>query len=147
MPRGQFYTVFTLGFATAIGIMGIVASIVLLFWHEPTWRAVAAAHGQLDWLSPLYFSLFVAGTALFLAYWIVRIQQALVRWSGDRAIAKLNRAYDEIARRLGPDQADEFVRLQSLAMLEVEGAKRLNLFGREEMLHSMAAAGVKVPAR
>jgi hypothetical protein len=147
MPRGQFYTVFTLGFATAIGLMGIVAGIALLFWHEPTWRAVAAAHGQLDWLSPLYFSLFVASSALLLAYWIVRIQQALVRWSGDRAIAKLNREYNEIARRLGPDQADEFVRLQSLAMLQGPDAKRFDLFGREEMLQGMAAAGVKVPAR
>jgi hypothetical protein len=147
MPRGQFYTVFTLGFAAAIGLLGIVAAISLLFWHEPMWRVAAAARGDLDWLSPLYFSIFVAGAALFVAYWIVRIQQAIVRWAGDHAIAKLNRQYNEIARRHGRDHADEFMRLQALALIDSNDAKRFDLFGREEMLHSVAAARVKIPAR
>jgi hypothetical protein len=145
MPRGQFYTVFTLGFATAIGLLGIAGAIALLFWHEPTWRVAAAAGGQLNWLSPLYFALFVAGAALFVAYWIVQIQQALVSWSGDRLIAKLNREYNEIVKRVGRDQADEFLRQQMGALIEGDGAMRFDLFGREEMLHSMAAAGVKLP--
>jgi hypothetical protein len=144
MPRGQFLTVFTLGFAAAIGLLGIVAGIALLFWHEPMWRVVLAMGSDWYWLSPLYFSLIVAGLALFVAYWIVRIQQALVRWSGDRLIAKLNREYAEIARRHGPDQADEFMRLQGLALLEGKDIERFDLFGREETLHSMAAARVRI---
>lgn len=145
MPRGQFYTVFTLGFAAAIGMLGIVAGVALLFWHEPYWRVAWALDGHVDWLSPLYFSLIVAGASLFAAYWIVRIQQAVVRWSGDRFIAKLGREYNAIAQLHGRDQADEFMRLKALEMVEGNVAKRFDLFGREEMLHGLAAAGVGAP--
>ena len=147
MPRGQFYTVFTLGFATAIGLSGIVAAISLLFWHEPYRRIVVAMGSDWYWLSPLYFSLIVAGLALFVAYWSVRIQQALVRWSGDRLIVKLNREYKAIAQMHGRDQADEFMRLKAVAMIEGNDAKRFDLFGREKMLHSLASAGVRMSAR
>ena len=143
MPRGQFYTVFTLGFAAAIGLLGIVAGIALLFWHEPMWRVAAAARGDLDWLSPLYFSIFIAGGALFVAYWIVRTQQTITRWLADRASRKLNREYQEIAERIGQDQADEFLRLKVGSMLEGTAGKQFDLFGREEVLHSLAAAGVR----
>lgn len=143
MPRGQFYTVFTLGFATAVGLLGIVAGIILLFWHEPYWHVVWALPGDSVWFSPLLFSLIVAGASLFVAYWIVRIQQAVVRWSGDRLIAKLNRQYNMIAQLQGRDYADEFMRLQALEMVEGNDAKRIDLFGREEMLHGLAAASVR----
>jgi hypothetical protein len=36
----------------------------------------------------------------------------------------------------------KFMRLKALAMLEGNEGKRFDLFGREEMLHGMAAAGV-----
>jgi hypothetical protein len=42
MPRGQFYTVFTLGFASAIGMFGVLAGIVCLYWPESAaWASVA----------------------------------------------------------------------------------------------------------
>lgn len=143
MPRGQFYTVFTLGFASAVGLMGIVAGLVLLFWHDAYWRIVMALGSDWYWLSPLYLSLIVAAVGVFVAYWIVRIQQAIVRWSGDRLLAKLNREYTTIARLRGRERADEFMRLQALAMIEDTGGKRFDLFGREKMLHATVVAGIR----
>lgn len=145
MPRGQFYTVFTLGFAAAIALLGVIAGLALLFWHEGYWRVVMALGSDWYWLSPLYLSLIVAGTAVFLAYWIVRIQQAIVRLSGDRLIRKLNRQYNMIAQLQGQEYADEFMRLQALAMIEDTGNKRFDLFEREKMLHATALAGVRPP--
>jgi|GEM_PF-4119022 len=144
MPRGQFYTVFTMGFATAIAVLGIAMAGILLFWHEPTWRIARALGAHGDHLSPLYLSLAVAGAALFFVYWIVRIQQAIVCWSGDRLIAKLNRQYNMIAQLQGREYADEFMRLQAQSMIEESEGKPFNLFGREKMLHTAAAAGVQL---
>lgn len=82
MPRGQLYTVFTLGFATAIALLGIAGAIALLWWPQAAdWTAVAfGAPGKpLTWLTPGVFSAVAAGVALLVAYWIVRIQQAIVR--------------------------------------------------------------------
>ncbi|MCJ9730543.1 hypothetical protein [Bradyrhizobium sp. PRIMUS42] len=143
MPRGQFYTVFTLGFATAVGLLGIGAGLVLLFWHEP-YRYFMATSTGFDWMTPVWFALISASIPLFLAYWIVRIQQAIVRWSGDRLIAKLNRQYNMISQLQGSEYADEFMRLQAQAMIEESEGKPFNLFGREKMLHAMSAAGVHV---
>jgi hypothetical protein len=144
MPRGQFYSVFTLGFATAIGFLGVVAGVALLFWHEPYWRVAGALDGQVNWLSPLYFSLIVAGAAVFVAYWMVRIQQAIVRWSGNRLIAKLDAERRAIALAHGSEYADEFIKQKALAMLG-DQSRHFNVFGRDEMLHAMAAAGVRIP--
>lgn len=147
MPRGQFYTIFTLGFATAIGLLGVVASIILYSSKEAgAWAYVILQAHQLPqgWLEPAYIALFVAGTALFVAYWIVRIQQAIVRWSGDRLLAKLNRQYNMIAQLQGREYADEFMRLQAQAIIEESEGKPFNLFGREKMLHAISAAGVQV---
>ncbi len=146
MPRGQFYSVFTLGFATAIGLFGIIAGVALFFWREPYWRIVNPWSPDLDWLTPLYFSLFVAGAGLAVAYWIVRAQQALVRWSGDRLIAKLDAEYRAVAQAQGQEYADEFIRQKALAMIG-DDSQYFNLFGRDEMLHAMAAAGVRIPAK
>ena len=149
MPRGQFYTVFTLGFAAAIGFLGVLLGAVL-FWSGEAWGwayVVLNAHQVPNsWLEPSYVAVFVAGAALFIAYWIVQIQQTVVRWAADRAIAKLNRQYVEIAGRLGRDQADEFLRLQTIALIEGDETKRFDLFGRKEMLHGIAIAGIKLPA-
>lgn len=144
MPRGQFYTVFTLGFATAVGLLGVIAAIALLFWQEPYWRVVWALPGNSVWFSPPLFSLLVAGAGLAIAYWIVRIQQAIVRWSGDRLVARLNERYTAIAQTQGREHADEFMRLQAQALIEESEGKPFNLFGREKMLHAAAAAGVQV---
>ncbi|OPY95754.1 hypothetical protein A5906_07230 [Bradyrhizobium sacchari] len=144
MPRGQFYTVFTLGFASAIAILGIVTGVVLFFWHEPTWRIAWALGAYGNHLSPLYSGLIVAGAAVFVAYWIVRIQQAVVRWSGDRLIARLNQQYTAIAQTQGCEYADEFMRLQAQSIIEESEGKPFNLFGREKMLHAAAAAGVQI---
>lgn len=148
MPRGQFYTVFTLGFAAAIALLGIAGAFALLWWpHAAYWTAWAfGAPGRpLTWMTPAVFSAVAAGIAVFLAYWLVRIQQAIVRWSGDRLIAKLNRQYNMIAQLQGREYADEFMRLQAQAMIEESEAKPINLFGREKMLHAVAAAGVRPP--
>lgn len=146
MPRGQFYTVFTLGFAAAIGLIGLLTGAIL-FWsgEAAAWAYVILSAHQVpqSWLDPAYIALFVAGASLFVAYWIVRIQQAFVRWSGDRLIAKLNRQYNAIAQTQGREYADEFMRLQAQAIIEESKGKPFNLFGREEMLHSMSAAGVR----
>ncbi|MGY4288794.1 hypothetical protein ACVWXO_008014 [Bradyrhizobium sp. LM2.7] len=145
MPRGQFYTVFTLGFAAAVGLLGIVAAIALLWWPQAAyWTAWAlGAPGRpLTWMTPTVFSFIVAGAAVVVAYWLVRIQQAIVRWSGDRLIAKLNRQYNMIAQLQGREYADEFMRLQAQTIIEESEAKPFNLFGREKMLHAMTAAGV-----
>lgn len=142
MSRGQFYTVFTLGFAAAIGVLGIAAGVVLLFWHEPYWWVARSFDGQVNWLSPLYLTVIVASASLFVAYWIVRIQQAIVRWSGDRLIARLNQQYTAIEQTQGREYADEFMRLQAQTMIEKSEGRPFNLFGREKMLHEMSAAGV-----
>ncbi|KRP85951.1 hypothetical protein AOQ73_36340 [Bradyrhizobium pachyrhizi] len=126
MPRGQFVTVFTLGFATAIALLGVIAGVTLLFWQEPTWWVAGALGAYGNHLSPLYFSLIVAGAGLFVAYWIVRIQQGIVGWAADRTIAKLSREYNEVAQRHGRDQADEFIKQRAFALFERE---RLDLFG------------------
>ncbi|WP_130215393.1 hypothetical protein [Bradyrhizobium genosp. SA-3] len=143
MPRGQFYTVFTLGFASAVGLLGVVAGLLLLVWREP-YRQFMATSSGLDWMSPLWFAVIVASFPIFIAYWIVRIQQAIVRWSGDRLIAKLNRQYNMIAQLQGREYADEFMRLQAQSIIEESEGKPFNLFGREKMLHAGAAAGVQV---
>lgn len=146
MPRGQFYTVFTMGFATAIGLLGIAGAIALLWWpHAAYWTAAAfGAPGKpLTWLTPAVFSAIAAGAALFAAYWIVRIQQAIVRWSGNRLVAKLNQQYTAIEQTQGREYADEFMRLQAQAMIDESEGKPFNLFGREKMLHAAAAAGVR----
>ncbi|OSI68687.1 hypothetical protein [Bradyrhizobium canariense] len=145
MPRGQFYTVFTLGFAAAVGLLGIVAGLVLLFWHDAYWRIVIALGSDWDWLSPLYLSLIVASAPLFVAYWMVRIQQTIVRWSGDRLIARLNQQYTAIEQTQGREYADEFMRLQAQTMIEQSEGTPFNLFGREKMLHAAAVAGVRPP--
>ncbi|QOZ69151.1 hypothetical protein [Bradyrhizobium arachidis] len=147
MPRGQFYTVFTLGFATAVGLLGVIAAIALLWWPQPAYWTAAAfgAPGKpLPWLTPSMFSLFVAGAGVFVAYWIVRIQQAIVRRSGNRLIARLNEQYTAIEQTQGREYADEFMRLQAQAMIEESEGKPFNLFGREKMLHAMSAAGVQL---
>ncbi|PDT87469.1 hypothetical protein CO669_25215 [Bradyrhizobium sp. Y36] len=144
MPRGQFYTVFTLGFAAAIALLGVSVSAALLFWHEPYWWVARTFDGQVNWLSPLYLSLIVAGAALFIAYWVVRIQQTIVRWSGDRLIARLNEQYTAIEQTQGREYADEFMRLQAQSIIEESEGKPFNLFGREKMLHASAAAGVRI---
>ncbi|WP_407122395.1 hypothetical protein [Bradyrhizobium sp. STM 3561] len=146
MPRGQFYTVFTLGFASAIGLLGVIAAIAMLWWpNAADWTAAAfGAPGKpLTWLTPGVFSALAAGLALSVAYWIVHIQQTIVRWSGDRLIAKLNRQYNVIAQLQGREYADEFMRLQAQTMIEESEGKPFNLFGREKMLHAAAAAGVR----
>jgi len=146
MPRGQFYTVFTLGFAAAIGLLGIAGAIALLWWSEPAyWTAWAfGAPGKpLTWMTPTVFSFIVAGAAVLLAYWMVTIQQAIVRWSGDRLLAKLNRQYNMIAQLQGREYADEFMRLQAQSMIEESEGKPFNLFGREQMLHAASAAGLR----
>lgn len=148
MPRGQFYTVFTLGFAAAIALLGITTAIASLWMPQAAfWTAAAfGAPGRpLTWLTPGVFSAVAAGTAVFLAYWLVRIQQAIVRWSGDRLIAKLNGQYNMIAQLQGREYADEFMRLQGQAIIEESEAKPINLFGREKMLHAAAVAGVRPP--
>ena len=148
MPRGQFYTIFTLGFATAIGGLGLTLG-ALLFWSSEAaaWASVILnAHGvPQNWLEPAYLALFVAGAAIFVAYWIVHIQQALVRWSGDRLLAKLDAEYRAVAQARGQEYADEFIRQKGLAMLS-DDSQHFNLFGRNEMLHAMAAAGVQISA-
>ncbi len=148
MPRGQFYTVFTLGFATAIGLMGIAAAVALLFWPQPAaWAAVAfGAPGRpAGWLSPTVFSLFVAGAGLAIAHSLVRVQQALMRYSGDRLLAKLDAEYRAVAQAQGQQYADEFIKQKALAMIG-DDSQYFNLFGRDEMLHAMAAAGVRISA-
>ena len=147
MPRGQFYTVFTLGFASAIALIGLIAAVALLWWPQPAnWAAMAfgAPGYPAPWITPGTFSLFVAGAALSAAYWIVRIQQAIVRSSGDRLSAKLNGQYNMIAQLQGREYADEFMRLQAQDMIEESEGKPFNLFGREKMLHAAAAAGVQI---
>ncbi|RTE92814.1 hypothetical protein [Bradyrhizobium sp. LVM 105] len=146
MPRGQFYTVFTLGFATAVALLGIVLAIALLWWPQAAYLTASAfgAPGRpLAWMTPTVFSFIVASAALCLAYWMVTTQQAIVRWSGDRLVAKLNRQYNMIAQLQGREYADEFMRLQAQAMIEESEAKPFNLFGREKMLHAMTAAGIR----
>jgi len=146
MPRGQFYTVFTLGFASAIALLGVIAAIALLWWPQPAyWTAEAfgAPGYPAPWITPGTFSLFVACAAVFAAYWIVRIQQAVVRWSGDRLIARLNRQYNMISQLQGREHADEFMRLQAQSIIEESDGKPFNIFGREKMLHAAAAAGVR----
>ncbi|MCK1622419.1 hypothetical protein IVA98_04000 [Bradyrhizobium sp. 160] len=96
------------------------------------------------WPTPTVFSFVVAGAALFLAYSLVSVQQAIVRWSGDRLIAKLNRQYNMIAQLQGREYADEFMRLQAQAIIEESEGKPFNVFGREKMLHAAAAAGVRI---
>jgi hypothetical protein len=143
MPRGQFYTVFTLGFATAVGLFGILASALVLFWHEPFWRTVWHLETlglKVGWLSPLYFSMFVAIAGVSIGYWIVQIQQAVVRWSGNRLIAKLSEEYRALDQTLGSERANELMEQKAAAMVD---ESRLNLFGRQEMLHAMRAAGVQ----
>ncbi|MDI3560215.1 hypothetical protein [Bradyrhizobium sp. Arg816] len=147
MPRGQFYTVFTLGFATAIGLLGVSLSILLFFSGEAwAWAYLILNAHQIpqDWLEPGYIALFVAGAAVLAAYWIVRIQQAIVRRSGDRLIARLNEQYTAIAQTQGREYADEFMRLQAQAMIDESKGKPFNLFGGQKMLHAMSAAGVHV---
>ena len=94
-------------------------------------------------MTPTVFSFIVAGGAVLLAYWMVTVQQAIVRWSGDRLIARLNRQYNAIAQTQGSEYADEFMRLQAQTMIEESEGKPFNLFGREKMLHAMSAAGVR----
>ncbi|GMO78875.1 hypothetical protein [Bradyrhizobium ottawaense] len=147
MPRGQFYTVFTLGFAAAIALFGIAGACALLWWPPAAyWTAWAfGAPGKpLTWMTPTVFSFVVGSATLCLAYSLVTIQQALVRWSGDRLIAKLNRQYNMIAQLQGQEYADEFMRLQAQAMIEESEGKPFNVFGREKMLHAAAAAGVRL---
>ncbi|MGY3036139.1 hypothetical protein ACVIIV_005309 [Bradyrhizobium sp. USDA 4354] len=145
MPRGQFYTVFTLGFATAVGLLGIAAG-TLLFWSKEAgaWALIVLNAHQVPqgWLEPGYIALFVAGAAVFTAYWIVRIQQAIVRWSGDRLLAKLNREYRAVAQAEGTEYADEFIKRKVLAMAGDE-ARHFSFFGRDEMLLSLAAHGIR----
>jgi hypothetical protein len=147
MPRGQFYTVFTLGFASAIAAVGMVGAVALLWWPQVAdWTAVSfgAPGYPAPWVTPGSLSLVVAGASVFTAYWLVRIQQAIVRWSGDRLVAKLNRQYNMIAQLQGREYADEFMRLEAQAIIEENEGKPFNLFGREKMLHAAAVAGVRI---
>lgn len=147
MPRGQFYTVFTMGFATAIGLLGVSLSIFLFFSGEAwAWAYLILNAHQIpqDWLEPGYIALFIVSAAAFIPYWLVRIQQAIVRWSGDRLIARLNQQYTAIAQTQGREYADEFMRLQAQTTIEESEGKPFNLFGREKMLHAAAAAGVQI---
>jgi hypothetical protein len=146
MPPGQFYTVFTLGFATAIGLLSILTGVALLYWPQPAaWASIAfGAPGRpLDWLSPVHFSIFVAIAGIAVSYWIVHIQQAFVRWSGDRLIARLTAEYKMTAQLHGSEYADEVLQRKAAAMLAAD-SNRMDLFGREEMQHAMAAAGVQI---
>lgn len=144
MPRGQFYTVFTIGFATALGMFGVIAAIVCWYWPAPAaWAsmAIGAPGRPATWLTPPIFSAIVAASGVFAGYWIVQIRQAIVRWSGDREIAKLNVQYRALVQQVGTERADEIMKEQALAMLSGE-ARNFNLFGRTEMLHAMRADGV-----
>ena len=140
MPRGQFYTVFTLGFATALGFVGILAGAIVLFWHEPVWLIVRTLGKDFDFLTPLYVAAAFAAAGVFSGYSIVQIQHAVVRWSGNRLIEKLGVEYRALERTLGTERADEVMSQRTLAMVD---ESRLNLFGRDEMLHAMRAAGVR----
>ncbi|TKV78928.1 hypothetical protein FDV58_24825 [Bradyrhizobium elkanii] len=142
MPRGQFATVFTLGFATAIALLGVVAAAIV-FWSGEAWAwayVILEAH-QLpnSWLEPTYLALFVAGAGLLAAYWLVRIQQSIVAWAAGRTIARLGREYNEVAQRHGRDQADQFIKQRARALFERE---RFDLFGRDELARAIAAASV-----
>ena len=144
MPRGQFYTVFTMGFATALGLFGIIAAIVCWYWPEPAaWAAVSLGETgrPATWVTPTIFAAIVAASGVFAGYWIVQVQQTIVRWSGDREIARLNVQYRALVQQVGTERADEIMKEQALAMLG-GGADHFNLFGRDEMLHAMRARGV-----
>lgn len=143
MPRGQFYTVFTMGFATALGLFGIVAAIVCWYWPEPAaWASMAIGEPgrPATWLTPPIFSAIVAGAGIFAGCWMVQTQQAIVRWSGDREIARLNAEYRVLAQQVGTERADEIMKEQAIAMLRGE-AGHFNLFGKNEMVHAMRASG------
>jgi hypothetical protein len=144
MPRGQFYTVFTMGFATALGLFGILAGIACWYWPETAaWASVAiGAPGRpATWLTPGVFAAIVAAVGVFAGYWLFQIQQAIVRWSGDRLIAKMNARYRMLAQTVGTERADELMKQEALAMVGGE-AGHFNLFGRDEMLHAIRAGGV-----
>jgi hypothetical protein len=141
MPLGQFWTVFTFGFAAAIASIGITGAVTFLFWHTPFWHVAWALDGYVNWLSPLYFSLIVAGATLLAAYWIVRIQQSIVHWAANRAIARLERDYSEVARLQGADEAEQFLRQKASDMLEGRGVTRFDLSaGRNYCEHSPRTA-------
>jgi ABC-type microcin C transport system permease subunit YejE len=138
MPRGQFYTVFTLGFATALGLIGVLAGAIVLFWHEPVWMIVRLLGKDFEFLTPLYLAIAFAAAGIACGYWIVQIQQAVVHWFIDRLIAKLNEEYTALAQTLGTERADEVMYQRAAAMAE---ASHFDMFGRDEMLAAMRAAG------
>jgi len=147
MLRGQFWTVFTLGFAAAVGLLGIAVGAMLLWSGEAAaWATIIlGAHGvPQSWLEPAYMALSMAGAAVFAAYWIIQIQQTLVRWLGDRAIAKLTAEYRAIAQTQGSEYADEYIKKKFVAMYADDNF-RYDLFGRKEMLRALAADGVRIP--
>lgn len=143
MPRGQFYTVFTMGFATALGLFGIGAAIACWYWLPAAWtnQLVTPRGGSpATWLSPGVFACFVAGASIFVAHWLVQAQQAIVRRSGDRELAKLNEEYRALVQTLGVERADEIMQHKMLARME-SGADHFDIFGRSDLLHSMRVAG------
>ncbi|WP_441252570.1 hypothetical protein AB8A28_19940 [Tardiphaga sp. 71_E8_N1_1] len=103
--------------------------------------AIGAPGRPATWLTPPIFSAIVAASGVFAGYWIVQAQQAIVRWSGDREIARLNAEYRVLAQQVGTERADEIMKEQAIAMLSGE-AGHFNLFGKNEMTHAMRAGGV-----
>jgi uncharacterized protein with PIN domain len=83
----------------------------------------------------------VSGSAVFVAYWIVRLQQAVVGWSADREIAQLNQEYTALVQTVGTDRANELMEERAAERFG-RGAGHFDLFGRSEMLHSMRTASV-----
>ncbi|WP_128970341.1 hypothetical protein [Bradyrhizobium tropiciagri] len=136
-----------MGFATAIALLSVAVGAAI-FWsgEASAWAYVILQAHEVpnNWLEPAYMGLFVAGTGLFLAYWVVRIEQSIVGWAADRTIAKLNREYNEVAQRYGQDKADEFIKQRASALFERE---RFDLFGRDDLTRAMAAAGVRIPTK
>lgn len=91
MSRGQFFTAFTMGFATAIAVLGIASGIALLVWPRPAWMI-----GNRLGVSPTTVALMVSSASLLVGCGMVSIQQSIARWSANRANRPLNRDHQAL---------------------------------------------------
>lgn len=118
MSAQQFIAIFTLGFASAIALLGLVAGAAVL----------ACQFGCLSNRFPTALALGLGSPVV--AFWIVVLQQTIAYWLANRLITRLERELSDLEHHLGTKKAKDCIREKGLKLSDQLG--RFCLFDLEQ---------------